>query len=78
MTKKMVHLTFPETLIQEPVVYQLGHKFDVVTSIFRASVGEEDAWLVLEMDGEEEEILRSMEFLRGLGLRVEERSESEI
>ena len=78
MTKKMVHLTFPETLIQEPVIYQLGHKFNVVTSIFRASVGEEDAWLVLGMDGEEEEILRSMEFLRDLGILVEERSESEI
>ena len=51
---------------------------DVVTNIFRASVGEKDAWLILELGGEEEEILRSMEFLRSMGIRVEEQSEAKI
>lgn len=78
MPKKMVHLTFPEDLIQEPIVYRLGHEFQVVTSIFRASVEGKNAWLVVELDGEEEEIQRSLEFLRDLGIGVEEKSESEI
>jgi len=78
MGKKIVHLTFPEKLIREPIIYRLGHEFEVVTNIFRAAVGETGSWIVLQLDGEEEEILRSMEFLRGRGIRVEERSESEI
>ena len=78
MAKNIVRLTFPEKLIQEPIIYRIGHEFDVVTSIFRAAVGEKDAWIILELDGDEEEILRSMEFLRNLGIRVEEKSESEI
>lgn len=78
MAKKIVKLTFPEALIQEPIIYRLGHTFDVVTNIFRAAVGEHDAWIILELDGDEEEVLRSIEFLKGLGISVEERSVSEI
>jgi ABC-type methionine transport system ATPase subunit len=78
MAKKIVRLTFPEELIQEPIIYRLGHEFEVVTNIFRAAVGEKDAWITLELDGEEEEILRVMEFLRSLGIQAEERSESDI
>ena len=78
MGKRIVHLTFPEKLIREPIVYRLGHEFEVVTNIFRAAVGETDSWIILELDGEEEEILRSLKFLRSRGIRVEERSESEI
>ena len=78
MAKKIICLTFPEKLIQEPIIYQLGHKFEVVTNIFRAAVGEKDGWIIIGLDGEEDEILSSMAFLRNLGIRVEERSESEI
>ena len=78
MAKQIVHLAFPEQRIQDPVVYRLGHEFQVVTSIFRASVGGNEAWILLELDGEEDEIRRSIEFLRSLEIQVEERSESEI
>jgi len=78
MAKKLVRLVFPEELIQDPLIYRLGHEFRIVTSIFRASVGEREAWVVLGMDGEEKEILRSMEFMKSLGIRVEETSESEL
>jgi ABC-type methionine transport system ATPase subunit len=78
MAKKIVHLAFPEKRIQDPVVYRLGHEFQVVTSIFGASVGGSEAWLLLELDGEEDEIRRSIEFLRSLEIQVEEKSESDI
>ena len=78
MAKNIFRLTFPEELIQEPIVYRLGHEFQVVTNIFRAAVAEKDSWIILQLDGEEEEILRSIEFMRDMGVRVEERSESEI
>jgi ABC-type methionine transport system ATPase subunit len=78
MAKKIFRLTFPEELIQEPIVYRLGHKFQVVVNIFRAAVAEKNSWIVLQLDGEEEEILRSIEFMRDMGVRVEERSASEF
>jgi ABC-type methionine transport system ATPase subunit len=78
MGKKLVKLIFPEALIQDPVIYRLGHEFRIITSIFRASVGEKEAWLVLQLEGEEEEILRSLEFLKSLGIRVEQASESDM
>ncbi|MDP6179709.1 MAG: NIL domain-containing protein [Desulfatiglandales bacterium] len=78
MAKKIFRLTFPEELIQEPIVYRLGHEFQVVANIFRAAVAEKNSWIVLQLDGEEEEILRSIEFMRDMGVRVEERSASEF
>ena len=78
MAKKIVRLTFPEALVQEPIVYRLGHEFKVVTNIFRAAVGEADSWIILELEGEEDEIFRSLKFLKGLEIRVEELSDFEI
>jgi ABC-type methionine transport system ATPase subunit len=72
MAKKVIRMNFPDELVQEPVVYRIGHEFEVVTNIFRAAAGEKDSWIVLELDGEEEEILRSIEFLKGLKIRVDE------
>ena len=78
MAKKIVRMTFPEELIQEPIVYRLGHDFDLVTSVFRASVGEKDAWIVLALDGSDQEIKKAIDFLTGVGIRIEEKSEADI
>ena len=40
MAKRQVMFTFPEELIKEPVIYNLGHKFKVATNIRRADVSE--------------------------------------
>ena len=56
MGKQRVKFTFEETLVKEPVIYELGHKFKIVTNIRRAEVGETLGWVVLELDGEESEI----------------------
>lgn len=72
MAKQTVRLTFPEETIQEPVIYRLGREFKVVTNIFRASVGETSGWVVLELEGETNEILRAQEYLKDLGIHVEQ------
>lgn len=64
MSKKTVHLTFPEELIQEPVIYRIGHEFRVVTSIFLASVGEKEGWIDLGLEGDDQEIQKSIEYIR--------------
>ena len=49
MGKQRVKFTFEETLVKEPVIYELGRKFKIVTNIRRAEVGETLGWVVLEL-----------------------------
>ena len=56
MVKRRVKFTFPTELITESVIYELGHRYKVVTNIRRADVREDMGWVVLELDGSEEEI----------------------
>jgi len=71
MGKQRVRFTFPRELIKEPVIYQLGHKFQVVTNIRRADVRDNMGWVVLELEGEEAEIQRGLEWVSGTGVRVD-------
>ena len=71
MTIKRVKFTFPKDLIKEPVIYQLSHKFQLVTNIRRADVREDMGWVILEVDGEEEEIERGLDWMTSTGVRVD-------
>ncbi len=50
--KRRLHLTFPQLLIDEPVIYTLGKRFEIVTNIRRANVDNVNAWVILELEGE--------------------------
>jgi ABC-type methionine transport system ATPase subunit len=71
MAKREIRLTFPESLICEPVIYRLGHDFKIVTNIRRANVTKDSGWVVLELEGEKDEIERAMEDLTSKGIKVE-------
>jgi ABC-type methionine transport system ATPase subunit len=66
-----VRFTFLDRLIKEPVVYQLGRDFDVVTNIRRADIQENVGWVILELEGEDEAIERGLDWVRSLGVRVD-------
>ena len=66
-----VRLTFLDRLIKEPVVYQLGHKFDIVTNIRRADIQEGIGWVILELAGDDAEIDRGLDWARTVGVRVD-------
>jgi hypothetical protein len=63
--------TFPEGLIKEPIIYQLGQQFKVVPNIRRADITEKRGWVVLELEGAEEEIKQSIIWVTGKGIRVD-------
>jgi ABC-type methionine transport system ATPase subunit len=65
------HLTFPQHLIDEPLIYRLGREFDVVTNIRRANVEENVAWVIVELRGGEDEIARAVEWLADRGVEVD-------
>ncbi len=71
MGNRRVKFTFPQEQIPTPVIYDLGHKFKVVTNIRRADVREDMGWVVLELEGDEDEIARGIEWVTSTGVRVD-------
>jgi len=71
MVKRQVMFTFPQELIKEPIIYTLGHKFKVVTNIRRADVSENKGWVVLELEGEADEIEKGIAWVISKGVRVD-------
>jgi ABC-type methionine transport system ATPase subunit len=69
--KQRVKFTFPTKLITEPVIWELGHKFPIVTNIRRAQVEERVGWVVLELTGEQEKIEEGLAWVRSTGVRVD-------
>jgi ABC-type methionine transport system ATPase subunit len=71
MDKKQVMFTFPEGLIKEPIIHNIGQQFKVVTDIRRADVSENKGWVILELEGEEREIERCIAWVTGQDVRVD-------
>jgi molybdopterin synthase sulfur carrier subunit len=69
--KRRVTLTFPPTLIREPVIYNMGHRFKLITNIRSANVSENVGWVTLEIDGEETEYSKALNYLNEIGVTVE-------
>lgn len=70
--RRRVYLSFPEKLITDPVIYTMGKRFDVVTNVRRANVEAHSGWVVLEIDGEDDEIDRAIQYASDLGVEVNE------
>ena len=71
MSKRRVMFTFPPELIEEPIIYTLGQQFKVVTNIRRADVSEGKGWVVLELEGQEEDIERGVAWVASKGVRID-------
>jgi hypothetical protein len=71
MVKRRVKFTFPPDLVSQPVIFNMGKQFQVVTNIRRANVTRERGWVVLEVSGDEDEIERALRWARSTGVRVD-------
>jgi len=71
MAKQRVKFTFPQELITLPVIYELGKNFNLVTNIRRADVTDDRGWVVLELDGDLQEIERGIQWVTSKGVRVD-------
>jgi hypothetical protein len=74
--KKKVFLTFPQKLIKEPIIYNLGRTFPVVTNIRGASVTDEVALVALLLEGEEADVQRAIAYLNEKGVKVDDLDEA--
>lgn len=64
-------LMYPPRLITNPVIWELGQKFKVVTNVRQASVNDEIGVVCLELDGKRSEIKNAIKWLEKLGIKVE-------
>ncbi len=78
MAKRSVVFTFPEELIREPIIYNLGQQFNIVTNILQADVTEDRGRVVLELEGKDEEIEAGITWAISKGVRVEPISDENL
>ena len=71
MGRRRLKLIFGSALVKEPVIYQLGRKFEIVTNIRRADVSRDQGWVLLEVSGEAEELDPGVQYLESRGVTVE-------
>jgi len=63
--------TYPANLITEPVIWQVGRKFDVVTNVRQASVAKDIAIVSVQLEGSREAIKKTIAWVEKKGIAVE-------
>lgn len=71
MAKRRVMFTFPTELVTEPIIYNLGRQFQVITNIRRADVTEDRGWVILELEGKEADIEKGLTWVTSKGVKVD-------
>ena len=69
--RRCVMFTFPSKLSTEPVIYNLGMQFRVVINIRRADITKDRGWIVLELEGAEEDIEQGIAWVTAKGVKVD-------
>jgi hypothetical protein len=63
-------VSFPESLVERPMIYELVKRFDVVPNIRRANVESHSGWIILELEGEPQARDLAIAYLEELGCTV--------
>jgi len=71
MAKRWVMLTFSPETITEPIIYNLGQQFNIVTNIRQADLAEDRGWIILELDGKDQDIEAGIAWVISKGVRVD-------
>ena len=75
MAKRRVMLSFIPETIAEPIIYTISQQFNLVTNIRQADLAEDKGWIVVEFDGNEEDIEAGLAWAISKGVRVDPTSE---
>ncbi len=70
-TGRRLELDFPARLVNQPILYELVKKFDLVPNVRRASVTQKFGYIQLELLGSEVAIEKGIRYLIKRGIRVE-------
>ena len=70
MAVERFNLTFGKQMANQPILYNLGRKFNLVTVIEKANVTEEAGWMQVAFNGDADEIQRAIADLNTVGVFV--------
>lgn len=76
MAKRRVTLTFNDEEVAQPIIYNLGQQFKVVTNIRQANLTEDGGWIEMELEGEKQNIEDGIAWAISMGVRVDETIET--
>lgn len=74
--KQKLFLTFPQEILEEPLLYTLGRDYHIIPNIQGASVTAEKGMMAVMLEGEEDEVERAISWLEGRGVLIERLDES--
>jgi ABC-type methionine transport system ATPase subunit len=63
-------VSFPESLVDRPMIYEVVKRFDVVPNIRRANVEAHSGWVILELNGTSDQLDAAVAYLEGVGCTV--------
>ncbi len=66
-----MYLTFPQAQVKEGIICDMYDKYKVRFNIRSASVNEQVGLMAVELEGPDEDVLKSMKFFQERGLKVE-------
>ena len=71
MPSRRVRLSYPPSLVDRPILYELIQKFDVVTNIRQAEVNGDRGILLIDMRADDSVLNQAIDWLRELGIEVQ-------
>jgi ABC-type methionine transport system ATPase subunit len=71
MNPVRVRLTFPESLVREPILARLALDHGVMASIRRANVEERSGWIICELTGPAGSLDGAIGWLTEIGVQVD-------
>ncbi len=74
MTDQRLFVSFPETLVRQPMIYEIVSRFDVVPNIRRANVEEHTGWMIMELGGSPDAREQALAWLREQGCIIDDMS----
>ena len=65
-----LYVSFPEELVDRPMIYEIVKEYDVVPNIRRAGIEAHEGWVILELSGPHEQRDAAISYLEGVGCTV--------
>jgi len=71
MTIRRIMLTLPRELHSEPIIYNIGQQFNLIITIHQADLTEDRGWVILGLEGKDEDIEDGITWAISKGARIE-------
>ena len=76
MLKRRLRLSFTPETIAEPVIYTISQQFNLITNIRQADLAEDQGWITVDFEGNEEDIEAGITWAISRGIRIDSTGET--